>query len=128
MEPLFAMGNWGPELVQIANGELCLGRSGEHSSAILFDRLAEADPEFIIVAPCGFDLTRTLGERQVLEDHPVWSSLRAVKSGKVAFADGNFFFNRSGITVSQTAEIIAEILHGEVFEAPTQGVHWCWAR
>ena len=127
MEPLFAMGNWGPELVQIANGDLLLGKPGEHSSAIAFDRLLEADPEFIIVAPCGFGLERTLAERHVLENHPLWNSLGAVKSGKVAFADGNLFFNRSGMTISQTAEIIAEILHGEIFEVPTQGAHWRWA-
>jgi iron complex transport system substrate-binding protein len=127
MEPLFAMGNWGPELVRIANGDLRLGEQGEHSSAIVFDRLLEADPEFIIVAPCGFDLKRTLGERHVLENHPLWNSLGAVRAGKVAFADGNRFFNRSGMTTSQTAEIIAEILHGEVFDIPTQGTHWRWA-
>ena len=127
MEPLFAMGNWGPELVQIANGDLLLGKPGEHSSAIAFDRLLEADPEFIIVAPCGFGLERTLAERHVLENHPLWNSLGAVRSGKVAFADGNLFFNRSGMTISQTAGIIAEILHGEIFEVPTQGAHWRWA-
>lgn len=127
MEPLFAMGNWGPELVEIANGDLLLGKKGEHSSAIPFDRLREADPEFIIVAPCGFDLVRTLRERAALENHPAWNSLRAVQSGRVAFADGNLYFNRSGMTISQTAEIIAEILHGEIFEAPTEGVHWRWA-
>jgi iron complex transport system substrate-binding protein len=82
MEPLFAMGNWGPELVQIANGDLRLGNRGEHSSAIAFDLLLEAAPEFVIVAPCGFDLNRTLGERHVLENHPLWNSLEAVQSGK----------------------------------------------
>jgi ABC-type Fe3+-hydroxamate transport system substrate-binding protein len=56
--------------------------------------------------------------------HPCWNSLRAVQAGNVAFADGNLFFNRSGMTISQTAEIIAEILHGVTFEAPTEGVHW----
>jgi iron complex transport system substrate-binding protein len=128
MEPLFAMGNWGPELVEIAGGDLRLGKRGEHSSAIPFDQLREAEPEFIIVAPCGFDLERTLAERRVLEEHAGWNSLRAVQTGKVAFADGNLFFNRSGMTISQTAEIIAEILHGETFEASMQGTSWRWAR
>ncbi|MEO7144730.1 MAG: ABC transporter substrate-binding protein [Bryobacteraceae bacterium] len=127
MEPLFPMANWGPELVEIANGELSLGKKGQHSSAIPFDRLREADPEFIIVAPCGFSLDRTLKERRVLERHPGWKSLKAVQNGHVAFADGNRFFNRSGMTVSQTAEIIAEILHGTIFEASTRDAHWCWA-
>ena len=126
MEPLFAMGNWGPELVEIASGELRLGKKGEHSSAIPFDHLREADPDIIVVAPCGFSLERTLQERMVLEEHPEWNSLQAVQAGRVAFADGNLFFNRSGMTISKTAEIIAEILHGEVFEASTRGEHWCW--
>jgi hypothetical protein len=52
--------------------------------------------------------------------------MRAVRTGKVAFADGNLFFNRSGMTTVQTAEIIAEILHGVTFDAPTEGTHWRW--
>lgn len=125
-DPVFAMGNWGPELVEIANGELALGQKGQYSSAIPFDRLREADPEYLIVAPCGFNLPRTLQEQAVLEANPEWRNLRAVRGGKVAFADGNLFFNRSGMTVSATAEIIAEILHGVTFRAPTLGKHWRW--
>lgn len=126
-DPVFAMGNWGPELVEIANGELLLGKAGEFSRAIPFDELQRADPEVVIVAPCGFSLDRTLHERNVLEQHPGWASLRAVRARKVAYADGNLFFNRSGMTVAQTAEIIAEILHGVVFDAPTRGKYWCWS-
>ena len=44
----------------------------------------------------------------------------------MAFADGNLFFNRSGMTISQTPEILAEMLHGVTFGAPTEGVPWCW--
>ena len=122
MDPLFAMGNWGPELVEIAGGELLLGNRGQHSAAMPTDLLREADPEFLIVAPCGFSLERALAERAALETLPWWSELRAVRAGTVAFADGNLFFNRSGMTISQTAEIIAEILHGERTESP----HWKW--
>jgi iron complex transport system substrate-binding protein len=126
MEPLYAMANWGPELVEIANGELLLGKKGEHSSAIPFERLREADPEVLIVAPCGFDLERTLRERGALEDQPGWRELRAVKRGKVVFADGNRFFNRSGMTVAETAEIIAELLHGVSFGDLDGGPCWQW--
>lgn len=126
-DPIFAMGNWGPELVEIANGELLLGNKGQHSAAISGERVREADPEYLIVAPCGFNLPRALRDLTVLQAYPWWNSLRAVREGKVAFADGNLFFNRSGMTISQTAEIIAEILHGITFGAPTQDTHWCWA-
>ncbi len=47
-----------------------------------------------------------------------------MRHGNVVFADGNLFFNRSGMTISQTAEIIAEILHGVRFGASTEGQHW----
>jgi len=122
MDPLFAMGNWGPELVETAGGELLLGKPGEHSAAIPADLLREVDPEFLIVAPCGFSLDRALAERGALESLPWWPELRAVRAGTVAFADGNLFFNRSGMTISQTAEIIAEILHGAARGNP----HWKW--
>jgi iron complex transport system substrate-binding protein len=123
-DPLFAMGNWGPELVDIANGDLLLGKKGEYSAAVPAERLRDADPEYLIVAPCGFNLERSLREQSVLERYPWWQELRAVQNGNVAFADGNLFFNRSGMTVSQTAEIIAEILHGVSFGEKTEGIHW----
>jgi ABC-type Fe3+-hydroxamate transport system substrate-binding protein len=60
----------------------------------------------------------------VLERHPWWRDLQAVRNGNVSFADGNLFFNRSGMTISQTAEIIAEILHGVSFGGRTEEVSW----
>jgi iron complex transport system substrate-binding protein len=123
-EPLFAMGNWGPELVEIANGELLIGEKGEYSAAIPAEQLRNADPEYLIVAPCGFNLDRCWTERPVLQRYPWWPELQAVRNGNVAFADGNLFFNRSGMTVSQTAEIIAEILHGAPVGKKTEGTHW----
>ncbi len=123
-DPLFAMGNWGPELVEIANGELLLGEKGRYSVAIPAEQLREADPEYLIVAPCGFDLSRSLQEQTVLERYPWWNELQSVRNGNVAFADGNRLFNRSGMTISQTTEVIAEIVHGISFGERTEGVHW----
>jgi iron complex transport system substrate-binding protein len=123
-DPLFAMGNWGPELVEIANGKLLLGEKGKYSAAIPAEQLRDADPEYLIVAPCGFNLERSLQEQTVLQRYPWWRKLQAVRKSNVAFADGNLLFNRSGMTVSQTAEVIAEILHGVSFGGRTEGVHW----
>ncbi len=112
-DPFFAMGNWGPELVEIANGEPLLGHPGEFSAAIPAESLRDADPEYVIVAPCGFHLERAERELAVLERHSWWGDLRAVRENKQVFADGNLFFNRSGMTIAESAEILAEILHGE---------------
>ncbi len=125
-DPLFAMGNWGPELVETAGGDLRIGERGAYSTTLTADTLRAADPEFLIVAPCGFTLERSLEEKAVLERNSWWSGLRAVRDGKVAFADGNRFFNRSGMTIAQTAEIIAEILHGATFGEAANGGYYRW--
>ncbi len=127
-DPVFAMGNWAPELVDMAHGEPLLGAAGIHSVAGPFQQLRQADPEYLVVAPCGFTLERAWKDRLVLEQEDGWRDLRAVRAGTVAFADGNLFFNRSGMTIAATAEILAEILHGVVLDRPAENVHWRWYR
>ena len=83
---------------------------------------ADADPEWLIIAPCGFDLERTTREATTLEALPGWFDLCAVRQGKVALADGNKYFNRSGTTIVETVEILAEILHG--YSAGHRGKAW----
>jgi len=124
-DPVFPMSNWGPELVAIARGNLLLGKANVHSRAIQWSDVRAADPEFLIVAPCGFNLKRTIEEIPILQSYSGWQELRAIQEGKVFLADGNLYFNRSGITVVNTAEIIADILHGTSFYAPPEGVtYW----
>jgi iron complex transport system substrate-binding protein len=112
MDPIFSMGNWGPELVDAANGKVLIGQKGQFSRAISWDEVRQADPDFLIIAPCGFGIDRTLRELPLLEALPGWSELKSVRAGRVAVADGNLYFNRSGTTIVETVEIIAEILHG----------------
>jgi iron complex transport system substrate-binding protein len=112
IDPMFTMGNWGPELVEAANGQLAFGEKGGYSKTISWKDVRAADPEFLIVAPCGFDLERTTREALVLERLPGWFDLRAAREHKVALADGNKYFNRSGTTIADAVEILAEILHG----------------
>jgi iron complex transport system substrate-binding protein len=121
-DPVFAMGNWGPELVEAANGRLLLGEKGGYSSAIDWQQVRDADPEWLIIAPCGFDLERTTREAPMLDTLPGWLDLKAVRNGQAILADGNRYFNRSGTTIVETVEILAEILHG--FPAGRQGKAW----
>jgi iron complex transport system substrate-binding protein len=103
-------------------GEPLRGNDRLYSPAIPADQLREADPEFLIVAPRGFDLERSRRERTVLELLPWWHELKAVQEGRVAFAHGNRLFDRSGMTVAEAAEVLAEILHG----GPAESVYWRW--
>jgi iron complex transport system substrate-binding protein len=123
-DPVFPTGNWGPELVDAANGKLLLGEKGEHSHAISWADVRQANPDYLIVAPCGYNLSRSIREIPILEALPGWFELSAVKNGRVAFADGNKFFNRSGTTIADTVEIIAEIVHGCRFKQGWEGSAW----
>ncbi len=123
-EPLMATGNWIPELVELAGGQCLFGVVGKHSPYLEWDALVKADPEVIIIMPCGFDLERTRQETMPLTHRPEWSSLHAVRSGKVFITDGNAYFNRPGPRLVDSLEILAEILHPDIFDFGYRGTGW----
>ncbi len=114
-EPLMAAGNWVPELVEWAGGKNLFGTVGKHSPWLKWEELVSADPEVIVIMPCGFDLARTKQEAAVLAQHPEWRSLKAVRSGRVYITDGNSFFNRPGDRLVDSLEMLAEIFHPNLF-------------
>ncbi|MBX9588441.1 MAG: cobalamin-binding protein [Hyphomonadaceae bacterium] len=124
VEPLMAGGNWMPELVDAAGGRNLFGAAGKHSDWMQWDSLAAADPEVIVVAPCGYDLKRCLEELPLLEAKPGWAHLQAVRTGRVCFADGNAYFNRPGPRLADSAEMLAEIIHPHVVPPRYAGTAW----
>lgn len=124
IDPLMAGGNWMPELIERAGGKNLFGSAGRHSPWLEWDSLRTADPEVIFVAPCGFDLPRTRTEMASLVARPGWENLRAVRSDRVFFADGNRFFNRPGPRLVESLEILAETLHPEAFSFGHEGDGW----
>lgn len=124
IDPLMAAGNWMPELVRRAGGENLFGEAGEHSPWMEWDDLLDADPDVLFVSPCGFDLERTRQEMPSLTSRPGWSQLTAVRTGRVALADGVSFFPRPGPRLVESLEILAEILHPETFDYGWREVAW----
>jgi iron complex transport system substrate-binding protein len=124
IDPVFGMGNWGPELVTLAGGRSVLGQAAARSTTTPWDAVVEADADVLVVAPCGFSLERTLRELPSLTSRPGFSELRAVRAGRVFAADGNRWFNRSGPSLFETPEILAELLHPEVFPPRHRRIAW----
>jgi iron complex transport system substrate-binding protein len=124
IEPLMAGGNWVPELVEMAGATNLFGVAGKHSPWLDWNSLCGHDPDCLVVLPCGFDLERTEKEMYWLAERPEWKSLRAVKSGQVYLTDGNQFFNRPGPRVVETLQILAEILHPELFLPALERKGW----
>ena len=124
LEPLMAAGNWMPELVEMAGGENLLGESGKHSSWMSWEELSQSDPDILVVLPCGFDMKRTREEMYWLTDRSEWSSLKAVQKGRVYVTDGHQYFNRPGPRLVESLQILAEIIHPEVFDADFEDIGW----
>ena len=117
-------GNWVPELVTLAGGIDLLGADGGHSPRITVEAVAAADPDAIVLMPCGYDLTRTLADGRALMADPAWADLRAARDGAVYATDGSAFFNRPGPRLVESLEILAEILHPAHFDFGHQGAGW----
>ncbi len=124
IDPLMAAGNWVPELVTLAGGRNLFGESGAHSPWLELEQLVAADPDVIVVLPCGFDVARCRAELPPLAERPEWGELRAVREGRVALTDGNQYLNRPGPRLVESLEILAEILHPDLFPARHRGSAW----
>jgi iron complex transport system substrate-binding protein len=124
IDPIFCMGNWGPELVARAGGDSRLGVAGAHSTTGTWDEVRRVNPEVLIVAPCGFDIERTLREMPALTAQPGWADLGAVRTGRIFVADGNLYFNRSGPSVFDSVRILAEMLHPDALDPTFEGRAW----
>jgi iron complex transport system substrate-binding protein len=122
--PLMAGGNWMPELIEIAGGSSLFAQPGEHSPWLDWASLIEADPEVILLLPCGFKIAQTIRDLNLLTENPAWANLRAVKQGRVYIIDGHHFFNRPGPRLVESAEIVAEILHPDRFTFGHRGTGW----
>ncbi len=106
-DPPMSAGHWIPGLIELAGGTPLLAHPGTNSQRIEWDAIAAADPEAIVVAPCGFDLARTERAVEALDGVPAWRGLTARRKGRVLAMDGNAYISRPGPRLVDSAEIIA---------------------
>jgi iron complex transport system substrate-binding protein len=121
LDPLMAAGNWMPGMIELAGGVNCLSRPGQHSPYVDGSAVVAEEPDVLILMPCGFDLPRTLKEARLLCELPGWRGLTARRNGNLYAVDGNAYFNRSGPRMVDSLEILAHLLHPEIFASPRCG-------
>jgi len=124
MDPLMTGGNWMPELIEIAGGINRLSTAGEHSPWIEWDKIVASDPEILLLLPCGYSIKQTLQEAENLTENKHWKQLKAVQNNQVYILDGNQYFNRSGPRIKESAEILAQILHPQLFKPTLKKTGW----
>lgn len=117
LDPVYASGHWVPELVKFAGGIDELGRERGESVRVSWDEIVAWAPEVLVIMPCGFNLQQTMKQ--------IWSTfgyrnspffdLPAVRNGRVYAVDANSYFARPGPRVVEGAELLARLIHPELF-------------
>jgi iron complex transport system substrate-binding protein len=118
LDPVYVAGHWTPQLIEYAGGFDVLGLAGEHSEVRSWEEVAAAQPEVIVVMPCGYDAERALEAAYDFADE-----LEAVGAKRVVAVDAAAYFSRPGPRLIDGLELMAHILHPDrVPEAPGQAL------
>jgi iron complex transport system substrate-binding protein len=111
LDPVYVAGHWTPQLIDLAGGEDVLGLPGEHSVSLSWETVAAAEPEIIVVMPCGYDAPRA--HLEALEHAERLASLGARRAVAV---NASAYFSRPGPRLIDGLELLAHILHPDSFE------------
>jgi iron complex transport system substrate-binding protein len=114
IEPPFVPGHWLPEMIEAAGGEAILGEPGRPSHPTTWDAVSAADPEWIVVAPCGFDATEA-ARRSTLVDFE-----RIAPHARIAVVDGDGFYSRPGPRLAGGVRQLGHLLHPD--DVPDPGL------
>ncbi len=115
VDPLMCGGHWVPELVELAGGVNCFGDKETGSFRLEWEQVAASQPEVIILMPCGFDVKRALQDVPLLSGREEWAALPAVRNNRVYAIDAGAYTSRSGPRLVTGLEIMAELIHPELF-------------
>ncbi len=127
LDPPMAAGNWVPELVQLAGGDDALAAPATNSAELEAEpspakshwidwaAVTAADPDVVLLTPCGFALDRVVSEAKSAAVWPHLAGLRPTRKGRLVAVDGHHLFNRPGPRLVDSLEVLAELLHPGAF-------------
>lgn len=120
LEPPFAPGHWVPEQVEIAGGICLLGEAGKKSVTLDYQQVFESQPDILVLIPCGYYTSDILRQLDQTAFPANWQEIPAIKNGEVWALDATSYFSRPAPRVVDGAEILAKIVHPEIFGAPSE--------
>jgi iron complex transport system substrate-binding protein len=112
LDPPYAAGHWVPDQVAASGGQDVLGRSGRPSVRVRHEAVLEADPDILVLAPCGWSADQAAAAAAATP--AVMAALlgaRAVREGRVVALDANALVSRPGPRLVAGVEILAALLH-----------------
>lgn len=119
LDPPFSSGHWTPELITMAGGVELLGKPGIPSRTLEWREVADAKPEMLFIASCGFAVERTMQDLPLLEKVMMQKEFASLKPDKIFVADGSQYFNRPGPRLVDSLEILAHALDPVAHPLPT---------
>ena len=114
-DPLMCGGHWVPEMVDIAGGSNTFGDQDTGTFKLEWEEVVERQPDIIVMMPCGFDVKRGLEDVPILAEREGWKDLPAVRNDRVYVVDASAYTSRSGPRLVTGLEIMAEMIHPELF-------------
>lgn len=123
LDPLYLGGHWVPEMVHWAGGQDPLGTAGSPSTTVTWRQVQAAQPDVVILMPCGFSVARSLRElnaTSLRNRWPDWEQLPAVQRDQVYVVDAAAYFSRPGPRLIDGVEILAALLHPSLCPSDTQ--------
>ena len=116
VDPFFTSGHWIPEMIETAGGENMISIEKMPSRKMKLEEIKSANPDIIVMMPCGFDVKRTISEyNNVLAENPDWNELKAVEENNVYAVDANSYFSKPSLRTITGIEILAQIIHPDIF-------------
>ena len=113
VDPPFTAGHWVPDLVTAAGGRPVAGRAGVPSVQTTWAGIAAAEPELVVVAPCGYHLPGAAEQARLaaaqLPGVPVWA------------IDADGIVVRPGPRLVNGVEALASVIHPGAVPAPPPG-------
>ena len=119
IDPIYNCGHWIPDQIAYAGGTDLLAHPSGDSIVTPWEKIVRYDPEILIIAPCGFTVSRSMEELSCLTSRAGWSDLRAVREQQVFVVDYDLFTQSSAATLVDGIELLAALFHPDIFPVPT---------
>jgi len=114
LQPFYTGGHWVPEMIQVAGGVDALGKVRTPSFRVHLQNIVEAEPEILLVAPCGYSAQQARDEYRSMDLPEQWQAMPAVRNGRVYALEANSYFSRPGPRLITGIEAIAKLLHPDI--------------
>jgi iron complex transport system substrate-binding protein len=111
LDPPYVAGHWVPEMVTRAGGTDALGHAGKPSFRVEWETIFAAQPEVIVLMPCGYGLNQVAKEFRDLALPEGWHDMPAVRNGRVFLVEASGFFSRPGPRLATGVAILADAIH-----------------